>query len=514
MQADRNCFPKVAIPTRYNRGLSVAIFAVLIFLPVFAVFVDMFAPPLGGYADQRIVLCGTLIGLVLLSAAISYRHFGVCIRVFRAWPLILFSFSFVLLSVPYIGQNFVWVEPGLYALYFMTVAVVGAVLVEGGMANKAIAHLLFMASIICFLYGAMTVNVYLFALSDNVKNLTNYIPWGFVNIRYWSHVATWLLPLLPAAAISLALTKYPLWRSVVAIGAGLWWWIVILSMARGTMIALVFGSVVALLLFGRIAWPWLRLLSFQVLLGLVFWFVFSMLVPAFFIEASSISLREVKLNSSGRLPLFVEAWRMSLESFPLGMGAQSWLKHEILTEDYLASHRFGHPHNMYLMWAAEYGWLLLLILFGVMFQVFSRIVTRCNELKAKDDRDPSILVAFTVSVLAAFAHAFVSAVFIAPASMLVGLPVMIFLWALLEPIRDQHATYRFMSFSLLSRAISALVLVGVVMASLIWFREVIDYYQAMREDEAFYQENVPGGLAPRFWFHGNFPRSGELMSPK
>src|SRR5690606_10260322 len=75
-----------------------------------------------------------------------------------------------------------------------------------------------------------------------------------------------------------------------------------------------------------------------------------------------VQIRSIKADSSGRIPLFIEAWQMSLQNFPFGMGPQSWLMHETLTDVYANSKQFGHPHNMYLMWAAEYGWILLVAL--------------------------------------------------------------------------------------------------------------------------------------------------------
>jgi O-antigen ligase len=514
MKTDLYSCPKVAARSALNRAFYISIVILMTLPPVFAVFVDLFSPPFGGYADQRFILCGTLIGLLVLGCTIGCRNSGIWVRMLGAWPLAGCSLLFVFLSLPYAGQDFVWVEPGLYAFFYLAVALVGAVLADGEKAEKVASFFLIAISVLCFFYGAMTVTVYIFAISDGVQKLTDYIPWGFVNIRYWSHVATWLLPLLPVAVISSPLKKYPLWRFLVAIGAGLWWWVVILSMARGTIIALVLSVICVLILFGRMAWPWLRKFSLQVFFGVVFWFVFSVLFPAFLIDASGISLRDLSLDSSGRFPLFVEAWRMSIENFPFGMGPQSWLTHEILTEGYRNSHRFGHPHNMYLMWASEYGWLLLLFFAGVILQAFKRLLDKRKVIVASDIQYSSIVVAFTVSVLAAFAHAFVSAVFIAPASMLVGLPILIIFWALYEPSylrRPVISTSRNIYFFV--QSISAVVLLVMILAASLWLNEVAVYYQSMRADEAFYQENVPGGLAPRFWFHGNFPRSPELMPP-
>lgn len=181
----------------------------------------------------------------------------------------------------------------------------------------------------------MSINVYLFALSDKVANLVNFLPWGFVNIRYWSHIATWLLPLLPLAVLAGPLGAHRLWRLLVAIGAGLWWWILFMSSSRGSMLGIVFGVVLVLVLLGRTAYPWAKVLLQHLLLGIAFWVVLSLIIPSFIVD--ELQVRSLKTDSSGRMPLFIEAWHMSLQNFPFGMGPQSWLTHEVITSTYANS---------------------------------------------------------------------------------------------------------------------------------------------------------------------------------
>jgi O-antigen ligase len=95
------------------------------------------------------------------------------------------------------------------------------------------------------------------------------------------------------------------------------------------------------------------------------------------------------------MPLWQEAWAMSWQNFPFGMGPQAWLTHDIITEAYRESRKFGHPHNMYLMWAAEYGWISiagLVVLCGFAMKQLLRQV-----LAAKEGRNANslYLIAFT-----------------------------------------------------------------------------------------------------------------------
>jgi O-antigen ligase len=346
-----------------------------------------------------------------------------------------------------------------------------------------------------------TITVYIFALSDDVVSLTDYIPWGFVNIRYWSHIATWVLPLLPLAVLIGPLKNQRLWRFLVALGSALWWWIVFLSSSRGTMLGVVFGMLVVAILMGRLAMPWLKKSFRYLLYGVAAWFLLSVLIPSLLID--DVVVRSLKADSSGRMPLFFEAWHMSLVEFPFGMGPQSWLTHEIITEGYRQSPKFGHPHNMYLMWAAEYGWLMvasILVLAGQAMYLFSQ---RRKEI-AEDGAKALALTAFTASVSAALLHAGVSAVFMAPGSMLVGFAVLSVFWVLIsgERLDSKRKPTKRRTFAAL-----VIALVGSGFC-LVWINNVRDYHAAMTNDEQVYYDGPSVGMLPRFWFHGNFPRYG------
>lgn len=220
-------------------------------------------------------------------------------------------------------------------------------------------------------------------------------------------------------------------------------------------------------------------------------------------------MRSLSSDSSGRMPLFLEAWRMSLEHFPFGMGPQSWLTHEVLTEGYQQSHKFGHPHNMYLMWAAEYGWLLIGVLMLFIGQAV-RLFWRKRAAVCANDGGWLVLslAAFTASISAALVHAGVSAVFMAPGSMLIGFLVLSVFWALIAPnllpvIEKKCAGKRCVAAVVVALAMGA--------SCFYWLTEVSAYHEAMEDDLEFYYESVPAGTLPRFWFNGNFPRHSSQM---
>jgi len=450
------------------------VFSLIAFLLVF--FGGLFDFSIESYSVQRFFMAVMFFGIgctVILNR--SYRLF-----LFRdLWVGFLVFFLFNCMWFPYFGRGYSWVEPGMYSMFFLGFILVGASIGVGQSVRDCVIIFSNLVGVVVFLYGASTLTIYIFALSDKALDFSLYIPWGFVNIRYWSHMATWLLPILPIAVLVGPIKDERLWRFFVGLGAALWWWIVFLSTSRGTIVSVAFGVLFVTLLIGRPAFPWLRVFLRYFAYGVIAWLLLSVLIPSMLVD--EVTLRQVKSDTSGRMPLFFEAWKMSLVNFPFGMGPQSWLTHNIITESYRDSRKFAHPHNMYLMWAAEYGWL--------------------------EGRVQAVVIsAYTASVAAALIHASVSAVFLAPGSMLVGFLVLCVFWALIMP------TTRYSSCMLEGRR---LCLVAVCIAGVwviiwgLWFGEVWDYHSAMVEDLEYYQENGSGGMMPRFWFHGNFPRTGQ-----
>ncbi|MFO7787828.1 MAG: O-antigen ligase family protein, partial [Halospina sp.] len=358
------------------------------------------------------------------------------------------------------------------------------------------------------IYALLTPSVYLFAITDGVVRLDQYLPWGFANIRFWSHAATWLLPLFPLALIIGSLSEVRLWRVIVVLASGIWWWLVFLSAARGTFCALLIAFVITVLVFRGAGWRFYRLLGVQLLVGVGFWAVLSMVVP--YLMSVDIEMRSIGTDTSGRIPLWKEAWMMSIERFPFGMGSQSWLTHEPLTEAYRQGKTLGSPHNMYLLWAAEYGWLsvlgLGLIGLHYTFRVlgFRRLITK----GAVSDSDIMLACAVFMSVVAALIHAGVSGVFIVPPSMLIGLVVLGVFVAFFDAPRESHKATIAMSKL---RAFAALIVFVVL---IMWGGRVWDYYIYMQEDDVWASENMGVGTKPRFWLHGHYPRQQKLMKPE
>jgi len=470
-------------------------------------FADFMPSVFGAYADQRLLLLLLLIALIAVGLSRLRNARAVIPALAELWPFLPLVFSFCISAL----QNSVWafylVEPIFYVLYFLAFGVVGYVIRAGGRSREAGQALVLVAGISCFFYAAMTITVYLFAITDNFSSLDHIIPWGFVNIRYWSHIATWVVPLLPLCLLVAPLKDNGRWRLGVAFTSAIWWWILFLSSSRGSMVGLFVAFVLVWLCFGKAARPWAKLFVRFAIYGLIVWALLSVVIPSLVFD--NLHIRGVSADSSGRMPLWLEAWTMSLQNFPFGMGPQSWLTHELLTDAYQASPKFGHPHNMYLMWAAEYGWISIAGLVLLCSVALRHLWYRVSAVRAGEDRAPLYLVALTASVTGAVFHAGVSAVFIAPGSMLIGLCVLTVFWAFIKPEPDETIGAIKQSFGF--RYGGYLLVLVFVLASAFWFRDVLRYRQAMADDLAYYQNELSLGHLPRFWFHGNFPRHPSQM---
>jgi O-antigen ligase len=490
----------------YHSSLFLSFFLLPVFLSVtlISLFADFLPVCFGNFADQRFFLVFLLVFVTFYVSFIPARRSRRRLWVDN-WPAFVVAVGFLVLAVPFVASKYRWVEPGMYGFFFMAFSVLGWGIRERQCTERAAFALVTVILVGCFFYAAMTLTAYAFAITDEFSNFVDVIPWGFVNMRYWGHLATWFLPLFPLALLYGSLKNRSLWRAGVYLTGGVWWWVVLLTTSRGSMVSLVLAVVIVLVLFGRMAMPWLAVSFRFALLGGLLWCVLSWAIPELVFDKAMI--RGLHSGASGRLPLWMEAWEMSLQNFPLGMGAQSWLTHTTLTSNYLAAQTLGHPHNMYLMWAAEYGWALIGLVALLLSVMLKRLISLRRLMVSGMPGHASLIIAFTASSAAGFAHAGVSAVFLVPATMSVALLVLAIFWALSLPVVMTDSGLKAISgeFKCWLRP-CVLLAPFILFLGILWMQEVWRYHEAMREDLKIYVEGPSAPLLPRFWLHGFFPR--------
>lgn len=484
--------------------LHLFLFPVFLCVILVSLFIDFLPVYFGNFADQRFFQVFLLVFVTfsvsfILARSSTRRLWG------DNWPAFIVAAGFLLLAVPFVASEYRWVEPGMYGLFFLAFPIMGWKIRESGCTERAAVALVGVILVGCFFYAAMTLTAYAFAITDKFSNLVDVIPWGFVNMRYWGHLATWFLPLFPLALLYGSLKNRSLWQVGVYFTAGIWWWVMFLTTSRGSMVSLVLAALIVMVLFGRMAIPWLAASLRFVLLGGLLWCLLSWAIPELVFEKTMI--RGLHSGGSGRLPLWVEAWEMSLQNFPWGMGAQSWLTHTTLTSNYLAARTLGHPHNMYLMWAAEYGWALISLVAVLICVKVKRLISLRRLMGSGMQGAASLVVAFTASCVAGLAHAGVSAVFLVPATMSVALLVLAIFWALSLPMVTTDSDSKIISGEVKRWVRPSMLLAPFVLFfGILWIQEVWRYHEAMTEDLRVYVESQNAPLLPRFWLHGFFPR--------
>lgn len=387
-----------------------------------------------------------------------------------------------------------WLEPLQFIAWLAICLCLGLWLATQAALEEWIAAMIGALAVVAFVYAVGCLYIYFFALADGKAVNDDLLPWGFYNIRYWSQIASWALPLLPLAVWTLPLKRYASWRCALYITMALWFWVLLLSTARGSLLALALSWVLTLWIFKRAAWPWAKLMLATALAGGLLWLFLSHWLPAWLLGEASV--REFSTTDAGRWPLWQEAWAMSWQHFPLGMGPFSWITHEHLTTAMADSYRFGHPHNMLLFWAAEYGWLAIVPLLGLVWQAVQRV----RALKQQAKVSPN-LIAFVASVMAALIHSNFSAVLLTPHSLLMGLWVGVMLWALLH--RDLPLTASGSSPRLVRGAALLLLVWALFWQSQVW-HYAQRYFAAWQQQDHFNGVNLP-----RFFEHGYIPHQDD-----
>jgi len=444
------------------------------------------------YNYSRLVLSWLLTLSAGTTLWIAHQH-----SLYKTGLIYSLLFSASLVSTNFLITNAIeaWIEPYQFSAFVIGSTCFGIWLASTQRLSQALIQFVVLLHAFAFIYAIISLYIYIFAMLDQVQRLDQFLPWGFINIRYWSQVASWALPVLPLSLLITPLKQYTSWRLSLYFTLTIWFWILILSVARGSGIGLISAVLITALLFRRSCLPWLKIFLTGAVAGFLCWLLLSIWLPSLLIESSE--LRNATLTSSGRIPLWKEAWAMSWKNFPLGMGPFSWVSHTAITEGFEQGKRYGHPHNMYLFFAAEYGWLSVLALLGLCLHAAKQLIPLTKH------SEPNLsLIAFTASVIAALTHSFFSAVLLTPNSLLIGFAVLALYWGLLHENTPLTQTNR-SPISVL--AIKALAVIMFVLG-IFWLKHVYDFKEQVQKDLDNPDVRVIGINSPRFWDNSHIPQ--------
>ncbi|MFL1455783.1 O-antigen ligase family protein [Marinobacter sp. GN3S48] len=323
---------------------------------------------------------------------------------------------------------------------------------------------------------------------------------GYVNINFFGQIATWIIPLYCVSIIEgfdRGFRGVALFLFVLLILL----WIFVLSLSvRGTLLSVVLAGLAVPLFFRAESRRFLKVFFGALLIAIVIWFFYESMNSG--IESQKVQL--VQLNPIGRLMLWKEAMLMSLVNFPFGMGSESWVTHSELSDGFYRPRAQGHPHNMYLLWAAEYGWLAVIGVLVIVAGFFKKILLykKLESLgSSKNLGSNEVLVGLVASSFAGMVHAGVSGVLLVPSSMILGGIVLALTHGILfSAVNKEVETlltsgwWKFFQF-VIGLSCGVIALLFIINAS--------KYYSSMSLDEQRYFGNGEAVYFPRFWVHGN-----------
>lgn len=227
---------------------------------------------------------------------------------------------------------------------------------------------------------------------------------GYVNPRFFNHVQTLLIPLL-AGVVGLPDLR-PLWRRLAWFALASNAFLLLLLMGRASAVALMAGSALALLLFGRFARQYVGRLLIGFAAGTLLYLLLVKLLPSLIGMDALPVFREVGERGSIEARLYL--WRLTLgmiQAHPLlGVGPMHYAD--------TFNGEAAHPHNIYLQIAAEYGLPFFLLLTFLVLCWLIR-TTRMLGMHLRHTGDPLALACY-VAVIGALVDGCFSGNFVMP----------------------------------------------------------------------------------------------------
>lgn len=357
--------------------------------------------PLSSHDEARLVqvLLATLAGVVLVLAA-GHAHAGNLAR--RQRPMARFAgvagLVFALascLQAPDVGAALQDVT-----LFLGLAATASAVRLTDTLPSRVkFERMLVLAP---FLLGAVIFAVYLVTLIGSLPLDARSLYIGFDNPRFLNHAQSVFVPWLVVAFWPSE--KQSLWRWLATSAAVMHVALAYLGVARGTAIAWL-AACLLLALAGHGAQA--RRLAMVVFFGLIVgWLAFDALpfVLGRTWEPAFANPAEIT-RAHSRDELWAAALAMSTSSPWLGAGPMQFAA--------LEGAKATHPHNIYLQWAAEYGWPACILVSMLLVSVLARGLWLARRSAANDKVRLAGLVA---ACTAALIDGFVSGNFVMPIS--------------------------------------------------------------------------------------------------
>lgn len=446
---------------------SVAFFGYLGWKPGFA------------YNAQRYFEIFLLGNLLLVGATLAVRfHWG------RLWgSLSSLLLLFMLIVIWESNNTWLAMREGLqYLVLFAGIVVVAkARRVAGPEAFDRAAY----TGMVLFCFGCSLIVLEGLLLSLSINVVDERLVFGaFVNVRIFAELQFLTLLLLPAAWL-----KAPSgwWRYFVGITSVLWWGLLLLTGTRSALVVLPFSFFVLWLVVGRESIGWFKVLFSQIAGGVMVFLALRGAI-AWYLGGSFLGqggMSFARSGSSGRLDIWLSAWRLYLEHPWLGNGPGVFA----CKSDWLVS----TPHNLFFQLLSEWGGLMALLSLVLALLIFYTLVKFLRRQEKVDLLELSLFATLTVVVSASMMEGMI----IGPLQQM--LIVLVFGWSLHVFAGDNFESLCAKAWVV--HSLGRLAILGVVLVLVLWGAKVD---LMMQRDLLVSSEGVIKlTYGPRFWADGH-----------
>lgn len=368
-------------------------------------------PGAGVYDNQRLLTTAC----ALIAAGVVFFH--LCIKPAASITLRKRTLSFVgiflfagcISSFLAPSTDYALFEVATLILLFFISWLISVNIKKSG--DPALNLVLLWCGLACAIYLIVHLGLCLYALVQGIQPKLSQLFFGYNNHRFFNHVQTISLPLLVLFALRMEdLSRRYFWLGITVF----WWALLFASGGRGSIVSLIFGSLLCGLLIKRDAMVWLKFFLSSAFIGLGVFFLLYVWIPTFrhlqpFGVFFDLVKRSIDNPTSSRLPLWSRALELISDNPFFGIGPGHFSYHSADLE--IAA----HPHNWILQFASEWGVPALLALLVVMYFCLASLVKLKSHAIAKDQLAHS---AFLTGALAIIMDSMVSGLIVFPVSQL------------------------------------------------------------------------------------------------
>ena len=359
--------------------------------------------PFVGYYDEKRVLQVFLLVNVSLFVVLSYEFRNYIISFILQLPLLSIFLIFIFFIFGIISSSFArfpsiaYLEVSQYFLFFLLILCI-AFYLDNFLNSKKIIIGAFVVAAILYLIAflaALIAGIHVYSI-----DFSGLAP-GFSNRRFLNQFQSISFPMLLLAPFVINKTK---WQYFLLTSLAAFWVMLMLTTAgRGVIIATLISTLAVGFIFPEKRKEWWVHALFVIFLGIVFFVLFKFLNSGFKILDNDV----VRMTSSGRLKIWLEAISMGMQNPILGMGPMhfAFIPHNL---------KVAHPHNIIFQLISEWGIPATLSLFSLILYGFFKWASKFSKTK----KNTLLIMALSSSFLASVIHGQVSGVFVMPLSQL------------------------------------------------------------------------------------------------